>query len=140
MKEVSDMPITAHNSLSHSCMCSKAVSDSVHRMLEEHTYFCFVYMLWQRDDVWQDYQKAILGDVPAVIRPIIRKGILKSLHGQVSCCVFCNCGALQPLCDLKCSKAVNPLRGQDLRSQRDCSSWSVERSPNEQLTFVSGCT
>ena len=56
-------------------------------MLEEHTYFCMMYLCWQRNDAWRDYGIAILGDVPAALRavllPTIRKGILRDLHGQV---------------------------------------------------------
>lgn len=65
----------------------KATSEMARRMLEEHTYFCMLYMNWQRDDVWERFGPVLLADVPAPIRPMImnlaRGSVLRDLHGQV---------------------------------------------------------
>ena len=56
-------------------------------MLEEHTYFAVIYMLWQRDDVWSEYGPHVFEDVPFLMRGVVssmvRSGILRDLHGQV---------------------------------------------------------
>ena len=69
--------------------CSRATADMVVRMLDEHTYFCMLYLNWQRDDAWADFGPIILGDVPAAIRPmimnVVRGSVLRDLHGQVRC-------------------------------------------------------
>ena len=61
------------------------------RMLEEHTYFCFTYLNWQRDDAWEHYRPfwagCICPDLPGPIQSLVmsnvRSSVLRDLHGQV---------------------------------------------------------
>lgn len=63
-----------------------ALATSLQRMLEEHTYFAVIYMLWQRDDVWSEYGPHVFEDVPFLLRStvssMVRSGIVRDLHGQ----------------------------------------------------------
>lgn len=67
--------------------CRAALATSLQRMLEEHTYFAVIYMLWQRDDVWSEYGPHVFEDVPFLMRgavsSMVRSGIVRDLHGQV---------------------------------------------------------
>ena len=58
------------------------------RMLEEHTYFCVLYLSWQRDAAWADLAPAVFGQIPqpfrAMVQVMARSSTLRDLHGQVS--------------------------------------------------------
>lgn len=66
------------------------MATSLQRMLEEHTYFAVIYMLWQQDDVWSEYGPHVFEEVPFMLRStvscMVRSGIVRDLHGQVRTC------------------------------------------------------
>ena len=61
-------------------------------MLEEHTYFCVLYLTWQRDTAWADLGPAVFGQIlqpfRSMVQVLARSSTLRDLHGQVRC--FCS--------------------------------------------------
>eukprot|EP00892_Ulva_mutabilis_P003100 jgi/Ulvmu1/12791/UM097_0018.1 len=65
---------------------AKAVGHAVQRMLEEHSYFAVMYMLWKVDPVWAEYGPIVFKDVPPLMRgaisSFVRSSVLRDLYGQ----------------------------------------------------------
>eukprot|EP00892_Ulva_mutabilis_P003101 jgi/Ulvmu1/12792/UM097_0019.1 len=63
-----------------------ALATSLQRMLEEHTYFGVIFMLWQQDDVWSEYGPHVFEEVPYLLRgtvsSMVRSAIVRDIHGQ----------------------------------------------------------
>lgn len=64
----------------------KSTSRALIRMAEEHLYFHGFYDRWGNEDVWPHVRDMFFGEIPAILRPLItgllRRGALRSLHGQ----------------------------------------------------------
>ena len=56
-------------------------------MLEEHSYFAVMYMVWLCDDVWREYGPRIFSHVPPLMRgavaAFVRSSVSRDLYGQV---------------------------------------------------------
>lgn len=63
-----------------------AIATSLQRMLDEHLYWILMYSRWIEPKSWKIIKPLYFGHMPPVIRTIIpeqiRKGIIKTLHGQ----------------------------------------------------------
>lgn len=64
----------------------RARGHALRRMFECGTYFAVAALRWQREDGWATYKPYFMSRVPtplnALIVPIIRRGMLKTLHAQ----------------------------------------------------------
>ena len=65
----------------------KAVANSMQRLIEDDLYWAVMYFRWgKKDKNWEENKQAIFGGLPPVLKSIIpgivRKQILKQIHGQ----------------------------------------------------------
>lgn len=76
----------------HLTPTQKALGTAIKSMLEEDLYFVLLYFRWQEPSSWKKHYKAAIGamlqkgGVPGflsgVMASVIRRGVLKTLHGQ----------------------------------------------------------
>ena len=64
----------------------RGIAHAVRRMLEESTYFVFVYARWVHAPGWAITREVFFGKMPALVRAflpgMLQKNIKKTLHGQ----------------------------------------------------------
>lgn len=62
------------------------VALALRRLIEEHLYWCVLYVRWQMDAHWPAMREAFFGFLPALVRPTVanlaRKEVLSELHGH----------------------------------------------------------
>lgn len=58
----------------------------IRKTLEESFYWCIVYFRWIHEESWQQIKELFFGKMPfplkAIVPPIARKGVKKSIHGH----------------------------------------------------------
>ncbi len=71
---------------SHLTEQERATSYLINKSIEENLYWCLVYSRWADDKTWPIAKEAFFAGVPfpvsAIVPSIIRKGVIKNLHGQ----------------------------------------------------------
>lgn len=64
----------------------KGVALAMRRLIEEHLYWCLLYVRWQMDAHWPEIREAFFGSLPALLRETIanaaRQQVLAELHGH----------------------------------------------------------
>lgn len=73
----------------HGEVCRKATAAALVRMLEEHTYFCYVYSIWVCKNTSAEILPLVTAalPIPGVLKPlaisVVRMKMTRDLKGQV---------------------------------------------------------